>query len=422
MRRLVPMVVLLVLTTALACSNKKKPTTDSLPLDEVSRDDVMREQKQIQSGEVLGQLLMAPKIELDYRGITVNGRLVAPTSELDTTKLVRIQKVFEWLKGMRDHWKTIHPGEDFHGLIELDAAPEADALAGESLIETAAVAGYPRVRLKIEEIAWDAMLTTPRPPRIDGETDAKVDIRLRLRRGLVGWEIDALARGPCDARPNVKTRVVKSEALSGLVDELCPTAERCLLSVEASPGALLTVAKLVAPAFGPGRPTNVTLDLFPGEGVSPPLDGGVIGGSFANSWDDSPFGDLGALLPPPASSSSLAILGPPPKKPAKVLTGVVQVNGRLAPDAVDKVVRAKLDPVRACYEGELRKNPTLQGRVAVKLAIDASGAVAQACNGGSDLPSATAIACIVQASSQLSFPAPEGGTVNVVVPFMLSPP
>lgn len=421
MRRLVlaTLATFFTLVPTSACGNKKKPPTDSLPIEELSADDVLREHKRIAEGEVVGQLLMAPKIELDIRGVTVNGRIVATPSDLDTTRLARVQKIFDWLKGMREHWKRIHPDDPFHGLIELDAAPESDALAGESLMETAAAAGYPRVRLKIDEIAWDAMLTVPRSPRLGDDAPMHPDVRLRLRRALVGWEIDALAMGSCDPRPSVKTRVVKSEALAGLVDELCPGAERCLLSVEASPGALSTVAKLVAPAFAAGRPTNVSLDMFPGEGVAGPLDGGFIGGSFATAWgNDAPRIPTDSGEAPVPSSSSAA----PRKKPASVLIGALFVNGRLAPDAVDKVVRAKLDGVRACYEGGLRLNPNLQGRATVKVAIDAGGAVAQACNGGSDLPSSAVIECIVQATSKLSFPAPESGAVYVVVPFMLSPP
>ncbi len=421
MRRflLVTLAALFTLVPTSACGNKKRPPTDSLPIDELSADDVLREHKRIAGGEVVGQLLMAPKIELDYRGVTVNGRLVATPSDLDTTKLARVQKVFDWLKGMREHWKTIHPDSPFHGWIELDAAPESDALAGESLIETAAAAGYPRVRLKIDEIAWDAMLTVPQAPRRGDDAPMHPDVRLRLRRALVGWEIDALATGSCDARPSVKTRVVKSDALAGLVDELCPGTERCLLSVEASPGALLTIARLVAPAFAAGRPTNVSLDMFPGEGVTEALDGSVIGGSFATAWSmDVPAisTDAGEALIPPSPSAA------PRKKPAKILIGTLFVNGRLAPDAVDKIVRAKLDGVRACYESGLRLDPNLQGRATVKLAIDAGGAVAQACNGGSDLPSSSVVECIVQATSKLSFPAPEAGAVYVVVPFLLSPP
>ena len=422
MRRLllVTLAAFFTLVPTSACGNKKKPPTDSLPIEEVSADDVLREHTRIAAGEVVGQLLMAPKIELDYRGVTVNGRLVATPSDLDTTKLARVQKLFDWLKGMREHWKRIHPDNPFHGLLELDAAPESDALAGESLIETAAAAGYPRVRLKIDEIAWDAMLTAPLPPRPEGEdSPMHPDVRLRLRRALVGWEVDSLVMGSCDRRPSVKTRVVKSEALAGLVDELCPGAERCLLSVEASPGALLTVAKLVAPAFAAGRPTNVSLDVFPGEGVAGPLDGGVIGGSFATAWSMDVPGistDAGETLIPPSPSAA------PRKKPANIRIGTLFVNGRLPPDAVEKVVRAKLDGVRACYESGLRLNPSLQGRATVKLAIDAGGAVAQACNGGSDLPSSAVIECIVQATSKLTFPAPEAGAVYVVVPFVLSPP
>jgi predicted small lipoprotein YifL len=404
--RLALALVLSAVLASLAACGKKKPLTDSLPVDQVTADDLAREATRVAAGEAVGQALAAPKIELDVRGVTVNGALVVAPGELDAATLVRIPKLFAWLKGLREHWQTIHPGATFPGVFDFDAAPEADALIGESVIETAAAAGFPRVRLTIEETAWDAPFKIPRP-LADADV-AKRDARLRLRRALVGWEIDVLVPGPCDPRPSVKARVVKADALAAIVDDVCKgDVGDCYLSVEASSGALLTVAKLIAPAFGPGRPTNVSVDFFGGEEVSVDGDAGAIGGAF----DAAPP----LLASNPTTKTS-------PKKPAKVVVGEIQISGRLAPDAVDKAVRAKAEAARACYEDELRRSPSLQGRVAVKLGVDASGSIAQACDGGSTLPSSAVIACIVQASSTLAFPAPESGTATVLVPMMLSLP
>jgi len=402
---------------AAACG-KKKPLTDTLPADEVTTDDMIAEQKRVQAGETVGQALVVPKIELDYRGIVGNGRVVVPASELDTTKLVRIQKLSNYLKGLKEHWKQIHPNEEFHGIIDLDAAPEADALVGESIVETAASVGYRRVRLKIEDVAWDAMLGVIGPPRPDdAEEKPKPEVRLRVRRGLVGFDVDVLAQGACSSTPNVKLRVLKADALAAIVGETCATVDECLLSVESSPGALLTIAKLLAPAYGAGRPTNVYLDFFPAEGVAMP-DGGLFAGSFENAWQYR-GAELRLEWPTDGGLGGLGTIGVAIPKTSKVTLGAVQVTGRISVDAADKAVRAKLDAVRACYDDALKRG-TAQGRVTLKLVVDAAGAVAQACSGGSDLPDPAALTCMMHAMSSATFPAPESGAATIVVPYVMS--
>ena len=97
------------------------------------------------------------------------------------------------------------------------------------------------------------------------------------------------------------------------------------------------------------------------------------------------------------------------------------VSGRLPPPVIQAIVRQNFDAIRTCYERGLAKVPTLQGRVAVRFAIQLDGSVAGAQSAGSDLPDAEVVACIVRIFSQLRFPAPEGGVVTVVYPIMFSP-
>jgi hypothetical protein len=98
-----------------------------------------------------------------------------------------------------------------------------------------------------------------------------------------------------------------------------------------------------------------------------------------------------------------------------------QVSGRLPPEVIQRVVRANFGRFRGCYERGLVKNPTLQGRVTGRFLIARDGSVAHASDGGSDLPDAGVVACVVSAFSALSFPVPEGGTVVVEYPLSFSP-
>jgi hypothetical protein len=101
--------------------------------------------------------------------------------------------------------------------------------------------------------------------------------------------------------------------------------------------------------------------------------------------------------------------------------GALQVNGRLPPEVISRIVRQNFGRFRLCYENGLRGNPRLQGRVTTRFVIDKTGAVASTSDGGSDLPSASTVSCVVRAFGNLSFPQPEGGIVTVLFPIVFSP-
>ena len=86
------------------------------------------------------------------------------------------------------------------------------------------------------------------------------------------------------------------------------------------------------------------------------------------------------------------------------------------------IVRQNFGRFRLCYENGLRTNAKLGGTVTVKLVIDPSGAVKSANDGGSSLPDAGVVACVVKGFSNLSFPSPESGMVTVTYPIVFTPP
>ncbi len=105
----------------------------------------------------------------------------------------------------------------------------------------------------------------------------------------------------------------------------------------------------------------------------------------------------------------------------RMIQGDLHVNGRLPAEVIQRIVRQNFGRFRMCYEDGLRQNPTLQGRVGVKFAIDRGGAVSLASDGGSDLPDHAVVQCVVRGFSNLSFPEPQGGIVTVVYPLVFSP-
>ena len=100
--------------------------------------------------------------------------------------------------------------------------------------------------------------------------------------------------------------------------------------------------------------------------------------------------------------------------------GQVTVDGRLSAEVVQRVVRQSFGRFRLCYEQGLRKNPTLEGHVSVKLVIAPDGAVASLGNVGADLNDATTVACVVRAFGGLSFPHP-ASAVSVIYPIWFFP-
>jgi pSer/pThr/pTyr-binding forkhead associated (FHA) protein len=107
-------------------------------------------------------------------------------------------------------------------------------------------------------------------------------------------------------------------------------------------------------------------------------------------------------------------------RPPRVRVTDTQVSGRLPPEAIQRVVRMSHGRFRACYEGGLRSNPNLRGRVLVRFVIGRDGAVHSA-SGGGDLADGAVTSCITAAFYGLTFPSPEGGIVTVTYPILLEP-
>ncbi len=102
--------------------------------------------------------------------------------------------------------------------------------------------------------------------------------------------------------------------------------------------------------------------------------------------------------------------------------GKTEASGRIPAEVIQRIVRQNFGRFKLCYENALRGNPNLAGRVAVRFVIGRDGSVMSAANGGSDLPDAGAVACVVSNFRGLQFPqSEEGGAVTVTYPIFFSP-
>lgn len=119
-------------------------------------------------------------------------------------------------------------------------------------------------------------------------------------------------------------------------------------------------------------------------------------------------------------SSALAKLAHATRVP-QIRQRETTVSGHLPPEVVQRVVRQSFGRFRGCYEEGLRANPNLEGRVTARFVIARDGSVASVQSGGSDLPDAKVVACVLRNYQALSFPAPGEGVVTVTYPLMFSP-
>jgi hypothetical protein len=98
------------------------------------------------------------------------------------------------------------------------------------------------------------------------------------------------------------------------------------------------------------------------------------------------------------------------------------IRGALDRDVIRQVVRNNIDEVRDCYNIELRKDPKLEGRVAINFVISGSGQVSSAVVQEDNLSDPEVGRCIAAKAASWVFPKPKGGgNVIVTYPFNLTP-
>jgi hypothetical protein len=96
----------------------------------------------------------------------------------------------------------------------------------------------------------------------------------------------------------------------------------------------------------------------------------------------------------------------------------VKVEGNLARPAAEKVVRAGAAKLKACYEQERSRNPTLHGRVTFRLTVDDRGRVPLGEVVTSTLGGGDPEMCMVQAARDFRFPSGSGdSTVSFQITF-----
>ncbi|WP_438031906.1 AgmX/PglI C-terminal domain-containing protein [Sorangium sp. So ce204] len=217
-------------------------------------------------------------------------------------------------------------------------------------------------------------------------------------------------------------------------------------SADVSPGGS---AALRPPPAPPAPPAGAdTRHFFIVDGVAPTGASGSAGGLGLSGVGEGGggrgegigLGDIGTLghgsgaaAPAPSAEAATGtgqgfgsghgrLAGSHRARAPQVRAGATLVSGRLPPEVIQRIVRQSFGRFRLCYEQGLQRDAGLQGRVVVRFTIDPRGALVNARDGGSDLPDAATVSCVVRAFRDLTFPAPEGGSADVVYPILFAPP
>ena len=142
-----------------------------------------------------------------------------------------------------------------------------------------------------------------------------------------------------------------------------------------------------------------------------------------------PGGSVDAALPESSATEPAASrpggpkrsTGAGPRRGSQTTSQWPVPTGRLAPEIVQKIIRAAYAPLRACYEEGRKSTENLGGKVTVRFDIEADGTVSRYQPICTSLPDPKVVSCIAQNFTKLQFPKPTGGIVRVVYPVTFAP-
>lgn len=331
------------------------------------------------------------RVVLGEAGVSLGGEVLAgPPGDA----LAVLEPLSTRLVDRRAQWKAAHPDDETPGELTLEIGAAVTCRAAMSAYVTAARAGFPRLTLKQGSTTLQVPYFIPQE---DSPCETTAGVReldaVFLANGEVELRLDGCG-GAFDATP--------PPALASMVKELCGARTDCFDGL-----------RIACPA---GVPMAAVLGAVAGvKAVHPAMSLGLARSCTAG--DPSPFYPVVEAAAAPVPSVVPAGNRP---SPAQVRAGAVTVTGGLGAKEVEDALRPKLAEIRACYERELVRNPGLAGRAAATLLVGKRGAVMQARNGGSDLPSGDVVACVIRALRTATFPA-KGAMSTVTYPVVLTP-
>jgi|GEM_PF-1591468 len=100
------------------------------------------------------------------------------------------------------------------------------------------------------------------------------------------------------------------------------------------------------------------------------------------------------------------------------MKSATKVTGSLEAGAVYDVIDKSIGKIQACYEGRLRVDASLAGRITFRWTVTTSGSVSGVQQTASTISDPEVAACVKRVLQTLRFPKPSGGVVEVSYPFI----
>jgi TonB family protein len=102
--------------------------------------------------------------------------------------------------------------------------------------------------------------------------------------------------------------------------------------------------------------------------------------------------------------------------------GDIGGSGDFDASLVVKMIKARIGAIRACYERELKRNPTLAGKVTIQFTIEQRGNVTGVKVTDNTTGDTAVGQCVANAVQNFRFnPGPDGGSVTFSYPFVFAP-
>lgn len=181
----------------------------------------------------------------------------------------------------------------------------------------------------------------------------------------------------------------------------------------AAPALALMLAACAGPSRGAQGPTAAPL---------PSASSATRAGS-ASSAAPAPGPSSAASFVATGVASSAASSAPAVGPSARVVVKDQGIGGDPAPGSwppggvhpvvLRRVVRGAFPAMQACYEAGLARDPTLRGRVTVRVEIGPDGRVegAEIAENGTSIDDRAMRRCVLEAYRPLTFPQPSGGRI-----------
>jgi hypothetical protein len=188
------------------------------------------------------------------------------------------------------------------------------------------------------------------------------------------------------------------------------------------------LSALTSPNAGEGRSLSevvTNLDAVAGGGQAGAVRfGGTLGalaGVSGVNVASGGGGDLGTI----GGSRAVGMAGQlqaqgtgPVRGRVRAVAGLSRVSGSLSRGEVQAVINRYIGRIRRCYEQALTRSPGLSGSARFAWTITPAGGVSGVRSQGGNMTDGQVSNCISGVIRRMRFPRPQGGSVQIVYPFM----